>query len=120
MPKQRKKRGETYNDQFKAVLAKLREIFDCPCGQRLRSILEIEVDRLRKLGKLAVLDKVVLKSNRMISATTDRKMKQQKRGVAPFKSKSGSKLDSLLKRKIHIRLAVWDVSLGGCIEADLW
>ena len=38
-PRQRKKRKETYDGQVKAALAKVCEIFDCPCGQRLKPIL---------------------------------------------------------------------------------
>jgi len=45
-PKQRKKRKETYAGQVKAALAKMWEIFDCPCGQRLKPLLEMELDRL--------------------------------------------------------------------------
>jgi len=51
-PKQRKKRRETYDGQVKAALAKVWDIFDCPCGQRLKPILEAEVDRLREFGEL--------------------------------------------------------------------
>lgn len=55
-PKQRKKREETYDGQVKAALAKVWEIFDCPCGQRLKPILEVEVDRLREFGELTISD----------------------------------------------------------------
>ena len=50
-PKQRKRRKQTYDGQVTAALAKVWEIFDCPCGQRLKLILEIELDRLRDLGE---------------------------------------------------------------------
>jgi len=55
-PKQRKKRKETYDGQVKAALVKVWEIFDCPCGQRLKPILEVEVDRLRAFGELTISD----------------------------------------------------------------
>ena len=38
-PQQRKKRKQAYDGQVKATLAKVWEIFDCPCGQRLKPIL---------------------------------------------------------------------------------
>ena len=44
MPRQRKKRKELYDGQVKAALAKIWEIFDYPCGQRLKPLLEAEVD----------------------------------------------------------------------------
>ena len=46
-PKQRKKRKQIYDGQVTAALATVWEIFDCPCGQSLKPILEVELDRLR-------------------------------------------------------------------------
>ena len=55
-PKQRKKRKEIYNGQVKAALAKIWEIFDYPCGQRLKPLLETEVDRLSEFGEIEIPD----------------------------------------------------------------
>ncbi len=60
-PKQRKKRKQTYDGQVTAALAKVWEIFDCPCGQRPKPVLEVELDRLMDLGELRVSDEVALK-----------------------------------------------------------
>ena len=49
-PKQSKKRKQTYNGQVTTALAQVWEIFDCPCGQRLKPILEVELARLMDLG----------------------------------------------------------------------
>lgn len=51
-PKPRRKKKEVYDGPVKAALAKIWEIFDCPCGQRLKPILKTEVDRLRELGEI--------------------------------------------------------------------
>ena len=48
-PKPRKKRKQTYDDQVTAALAKLWGIFDCPCGQRLKTKLEVELDKRRRV-----------------------------------------------------------------------
>ncbi len=77
-PKQRKKRKQTYDGQVIAALAKVWGVFDCPCGQRLKPVLEIELDRLMKLGELRVSDEVALKLKTMSSATIDRKLKHQR------------------------------------------
>ncbi len=74
-PKQKKKRKQTYAGQVTAALARVWEIFDCPRGQRLKPILEVELDSLRNLGKLRISDKVALKLKRMSAATIDRKLK---------------------------------------------
>ncbi len=48
-PKQRKKRQQTYHGQGTAALAKVWEIFDCPCGQGLKPILEVALDSVSDL-----------------------------------------------------------------------
>lgn len=118
-PKQRKKRKQTYDGQVTAPLAKVWEIFDCPCGQRLKPILEVELDRLMDLGELRVSDEVALKLKRMSSATIDRKLKHQREVLHLLRSKGGPKPSSLLKRKIPIRLTEWDTSRVGYLEMDL-
>ena len=55
-PRQRKKRKERYNSQVKAALAKIWEIFDYPCGQRLKPLLETEVGRLSEFGEIEIPD----------------------------------------------------------------
>jgi len=48
-PRRRKKRKQIYDGHVKVALAKVWEIFDYPCGQRLAPLLKTEVSRLRKL-----------------------------------------------------------------------
>ena len=118
-PKKRKKRKETYDGQVKAPLAKVWEIFDYPCGQRLKPILETEVDRLRKLGELGVSDEVALKLKSISSATIDRKLTHQREVMHLLRSRGGPKPGSLLKQKIPIRLTQWDTSQVGYVEMDM-
>lgn len=52
-----KKRGGKpiiYDGYVKAALAKIWEIFDYPCGQRLAPVLRTEVDRLRVQEELVM------------------------------------------------------------------
>jgi hypothetical protein len=118
-PKQRKRRKETYDGQVRAALARVWEIFDYPCGQRLKPILETEVDRLRELGELMVSDEVVVKLGSISSATIDRKLVHQREVLHLLRSKGGPKPGSLLKQKIPIRLTRWDTSEVGYVEMDL-
>jgi len=118
-PKQRKKRKQTYDGQVIAALAEVWGIFDCPCGQRLKPILEVELDRLRHLGEVGVSNDVALKLKTMSSATIDRKLKHQREVLHLLRSKGGPKPGSLLKRKIPIRLTEWDTSKTGYVEMDL-
>lgn len=118
-PKQRKKRKEQYDGQVKAALAKIWEIFDYPCGQRLKPILQAEVDRLRELGEIEVTDEVAQKLKTLGSATIDRKLKHQREVLHLLRSKGGPKPGSLLKQKIPIKLTDWDTSELGYVEVDL-
>ena len=118
-PKQRKKRKQTYDGQVTAALAKVWGIFDCPCGQRLKPVLEVELDRLMDFGELRVSDEVALKLKTMSSATIDRKLKHQREVLHLLRSKGGPKPGSLLKGKIPIRLTQWDTSKTGYVEMDL-
>ena len=118
-PRQRKRRKEAYDGRVKAVLAKVWGIFDYPCGQRLKPLLEIEVDRLRKIGEIEISDEVASKLKTMSSATIDRKLKHQREYLHLSRSKGISRPGYLLKQKIPIRLTSWDTSQVGYVEMDL-
>ena len=118
-PKQKRKRKQTYDGQVSAPLAKIWEIFDCPCGQRLKPILEVELDRLREFSEIRICEDVALRLKTMSSATIDRKLKHQREVLHLLRSKGGPKPGSLLKRKIPIRLTEWDTSKTGYVEMDL-
>jgi len=117
-PKQRKKRKEIYDGHVRAGLAKIWEIFDYPCGQRLKPLLETEVDRLSALGEIEIPDEVALKLKMMSPATIDRKLKHQREFLHLLRVKRGPKPGYLLKQKIPIRLTQWDTSKVGYVEMD--
>jgi len=118
-PKQRKKRKEKYDGQVKAALAKIWEIFDYACGQRLKSLLRAEVDRLRGPGEIKIPEEVALKLKMMSLATIDRKLKHQREFLRLSRSKSSPKPGYLLKQKVPIRLTEWDTSNVGYVEMDM-
>jgi len=118
-PKPRKRRQAVYNGQVTAALAKIWEIFDYPCGQRLRPLVESQTDRLRQFGELPISDEVAAKLKKMSAATIDRKLKHQKEVLHLQWFKSGQKPSSALKHKIAIRLTNWDTAKVGYVEADL-
>lgn len=99
-PRQRKKRKEIYDGQVKAALAKIWEIFDYPCGQRLKPLLETEIERLREFGKVEITDEVALKLKTMSPATIDRKLKHEREFLHLLRAKGGPKAGYLLKQKI--------------------
>ena len=50
-----RRRKQVYDGEVRAALVRCWEIFDYPCGQRLKPLLSEEVKRLRGLGELYAL-----------------------------------------------------------------
>ena len=75
---ERKKRPQYYDNSIKPALVWMWKTFDFACGQRLKTSLENETDRLRSLGELDCSDAVAEKLKQMGSATIDRKLKHTK------------------------------------------
>jgi hypothetical protein len=117
--KPRKKRKPVYDGEAIAALASIWEVFDYPCGQRLKPLVERETDRLRAFGEVSISDEVATKLKKMSAATIDRKLKHQKEVLHLLWSKGGHKPCSALSQKIAIRLTEWDTDKVGYIEADL-
>jgi hypothetical protein len=114
-----RKRKEYYDGEVKSVLAELWKIFDYPCGQRLKPLLETETDRLRKFNELSCSDKTIKKLKKIGSATIDRKLIHQKE-VERLKRKYHHKINPLLYQKIPVKLSdEWDRSQLGNIQIDL-
>lgn len=91
----RKARKEHYDGKVKSVLAKLWEIFDYPCGQRLMPMIKEEASKLRKLGEIACSDDTLLKLQRITPSTIDLKLAHEKE-VMRMKRKYSSKRNSLI------------------------
>ena len=103
--RRRKKRWEIYDGRVTAALVKIWGIFDCLCGQRLKPLLETELDRLRELGEIGISDEVALKLKMMSPATIDkkldRKLKHQRELMHLLRAKGGSKPGSLIKTRLN-------------------
>jgi hypothetical protein len=114
-PKPRRRRKETYDGYVRAALARLWEIFDYPCGQRLEPLLRTEVERLRALGELSISDEVAHKLRKISSKTIDRKLQHQKE-VLHLRRNRHPKTQPLLYQKIPVKLIdEWDKEeLGNC------
>ena len=118
-PKPRRKRKGVYGGEVTAALAQVWEVFDYPCGQRLKPLLEAEVERLREMGELKISDEVAMKLKAISPATIDRKLKHQREVLHLLRARGSNKPGSLLRRKIAIRLTQWDTSEVGYVEMDL-
>lgn len=114
----RRKRKEEYDGLVKDALVKIWEIFDFPCGQRLKPLLETEVNRLRIMGSLHCSDDVSFKLAAMGSATIDRKL-QHERKVRHLSRHRSAPVHPLLYHKIPVKLPnEWDRKKLGNLQLD--
>jgi len=116
---ERKKRKQYYDQEFKIALVRMWKIFDYSCGQRLKTSLETETERLRIQKELICSDKVALKLKSAGSATIDRKLKHQ-REVERIKRKYKRKIHPLLYQKIPVKVfEEQNRSILGNMQIDL-
>jgi hypothetical protein len=104
---ERKARKETYDGAVKAPLALIWEIFDRPCGQRLKPILSQELDRLRKLGEVSCADEVAEKLKRISPSEIDRSLKHEKEVLLlqnKYAKKRNTTLFSLVSTKTSMEI----------------
>ena len=81
------------------ALEKLWRIFDYPCGQRLRPLIETELDRLRRLKEIEVSAQTAEKLKAISPATIDRLLRPKKQAWK-LHHKSGAKGPGLIAKKI--------------------
>ena len=114
-----RRRKQAYDGEVKAILVRCWEIFDFPCGQRLKPLLSEEVNRLRGLGELICSDEVAEKLKRIGSRTIDEKLRHQKE-VEGLKRKYNRNKHPLLYQKIPVKLShEHDRTQLGNIQIDL-
>jgi len=116
--KRKKPRKQTYDGEVTAALAKVWEIFDNPCGQRLKPVLNSELARLRELGELKITEEIATKLADISTATIDRKLKHQRELFQLKRGRGIPRPGSLLKSKIPIKLTEWDTQEVGNVEMD--
>lgn len=119
LPSERKRREEYYDSYVRSSLAVMWKAFDYPCGQRLKTILETETDRMRKLEELDCSNEIAFKLKKIGIATIDRKLKHE-REVEQINRKYRLKIHPLLYQKIPVKVfEEQDRSVFGNIQIDL-
>lgn len=115
----KKKRKQHYDGPVKAALVEVWKIFDYPCGQRLKTSLEDEADRLRGFGELQCSDETASKLKTISSATIDRKLIHEREVLRLLRKKGKAKSSSLLLKKIPVKMhGELDKNTLGNIEVD--
>ncbi len=115
----RKRRSECYDGYVKAALVDVWNIFDRPCGQRLKTLIEDELDKLRELGEIKCSDEVAEKLKKIGMATIDRKLKREKEVLRLNFKYSAKKNDFVLLNQVPIKTSVdLDRTIAGSIQLD--
>lgn len=126
---EKRQRTKTYGHDVTAVLIRLWEIFDRPCGQRLQPLLTTEVERLKKLGEIDVsgdmLRKLKTISARTIDATLaphKEKERLNKKTIMSLirscirRSRSNSPMNRAGRLATRYRLTSWNIA--ACLRKD--
>ena len=96
-----------YDGYVKVALAKVWDIFDEPCGQRLALLLKTEVDRLRQQEEIFISNEVAEKLKKISPRTIDRALKHQKQ-VLHLNRKYRQKRNPLIYQMIPVKAGDWD------------
>jgi hypothetical protein len=114
----RQKRRPVYGRAVRVALERLWEIFDRPCGQRLKPLVEDELGRLRALGELKVDEKTARKLRQVSPATIDRLLTAKKTEWISQR-RYGRIGSNLIAKKIPLKMTDWDIHQVGFLEMDL-
>lgn len=112
-------RSSPYDKEVVFYLIKLWEIFDRPCGKRLKTMINTELSRLIEFGELAISSKTINLLTRISARSIDNKLKLHKEKER-IKRKYTSAQHPLLYEKIPVKLASDQKrGIGESIQVDL-
>ncbi|MBU4257526.1 transposase [Patescibacteria group bacterium] len=115
----RKKRKEYYDNNVKPTLVEIWNIFDRPCGQRLKPLIGDELRRLIELKEIQCSNGITSKLKKMSSATIDRKLKHEKEVLKLNFKYSTKKNDFVLLNQVPVKTSAdLDRTLAGNIQMD--
>ena len=117
-PRPPRKRAPRYGRETARALETLWKIFDYPCGQRLRPLIETELDRLRRLREIEVSAQTAAKLRSVSPATIDRLLRPKKQAWK-LHHKSGTKGPGLIAKKIPLRMGTDNTVQVGSVDMDL-
>lgn len=113
----RKRRKEIYDGQVKTALVKIWKIFDYSCGQRLKTLIRDETEKLIKYEEIICSDEVLKKLLAIGSATIDRKLRHEKSVL--LLNKKNKARNPLLTHQIPIKTSSeFDRKTAGHAQVD--
>ena len=117
-PRPPRSRAAHYGQETARALETVWRIFDYPCGQRLKPLIETELDRLMKLRELKISALAAAKLRTISPATIDRLLRPKKQAWK-LHHMSSSKGPGLIAKKIPLRMGTGHTVQVGSVDMDL-
>jgi hypothetical protein len=117
-PKVVRQRRPIYGSRVKTALARVWEIYDYPCGQRLAPVLRRQLTKLRALGELHCSDQVAEQLQQISPKTIDRMLAGERQRLQLNRYRNPS-TQSLLQQQIPVKTSQeWDRQQLGNLQLD--
>lgn len=113
-----RKRRRTYDSAFMALVIKLWEILEYPCGTRLKPQLVPLAESLVRAKEVAVADEEWRQLRTISAKTLDRRLKREREMRHLRRNRGMTRHGSLVKSKVPIRITDWDTKQIGFMEMD--
>lgn len=114
----RKKRTLTYGPDVMAVIVRIWELLEFPCGARLASVLLSTAEQMERCKELTLTDELREKLASIKPKTLDRRLKRERELRRLKRNRGTTRHGSLLKSSIPIRITNWDTNELGFMEMD--
>jgi len=114
----RKKRKKTYGALTLAIIIKIWEFLEYPCGTRLQPVLLSTAEALERFNEISINEAIRDDLRKISSRTLDRRLKKERQIRRLNRNRGTTRHGSLLKSSIPIRITNWDISRVGFMEMD--
>src|SRR3989339_657604 len=114
----RKPRAKKYGHNVMAVIVKIWELLDYPCGTRLKPSLMPILESMLSFGEITITDEIKEKMKTISARTLDRRLDNERQIRKLNKNRGTTRHGSLLKTSIPIRITDWDTATVGYMKND--
>lgn len=114
----RKKRKQKYGSDVIAIVIKVWELLEYPCGARLKPSLIPMLEAMMRFTEISISDDMLIKLKTITAKTLDRRLKRERQIRRLDRNRGTTRHGSLLKSSIPIRITNWDTNEIGFMEMD--
>ncbi len=114
----RKHRARKYGHEIMAVIVKIWELLEFPCGTRLKPNLVSTAEAMARFGELQINEQIILQLGSIGSRTLDRRLNRERQQRNLTRHRGTTRHGSLLKSSIPIRITNWNTNELGNLETD--